>query len=298
MRCVTRRSNSAVVSVCWPVIVSSIGSMTMTTRLGCFGSGLASFDSMRARNDRQLAGLRDQVVGRLGERLLEGLRLARRAGRRAATAQAERRARRRDAGGRAASGRAGRSFAFPLEEVGLGRRDLLQRGLLQDLGAARLAILRRRGDERRAAIGRCKGARGRRAAARSARGRRSRRRRRRRGAGVGAGVRGGAGVAAASARRGRGGRRGRGRRGVGRGVARRRRGRCSRRRRRGRGDAARRAVAVAASAPARRRGVAERGTRAPLPTPPQAARGRRCAWRTGATSAAMPINAKVPATTP
>ena len=53
MRCVTRRSNSAVVSVCWPVMVSSIGSI-VTTRLGCFGSGLASFDSRRARNTGSL----------------------------------------------------------------------------------------------------------------------------------------------------------------------------------------------------------------------------------------------------
>ena len=53
MRCVTRRSNSAVVSVCWPVIVSSIGSMVIV-RFGCFGSGLASFDSSRARNTGSL----------------------------------------------------------------------------------------------------------------------------------------------------------------------------------------------------------------------------------------------------
>ena len=49
MRWTTRRSNNAVVSVCWPVIVSSIGSIVIV-RFGCFGSGLASFDSSRARN--------------------------------------------------------------------------------------------------------------------------------------------------------------------------------------------------------------------------------------------------------
>ena len=53
MRWTTRRSNSAVVSVCWPVIVSSMGSI-VTIRLGCFGSGLASFDSRRARNTGSL----------------------------------------------------------------------------------------------------------------------------------------------------------------------------------------------------------------------------------------------------
>ena len=53
IRCVTRRSNSSVVSVCCPVIMSSIGSRTML-RLGADEPLLDRVDSIFERNDGSL----------------------------------------------------------------------------------------------------------------------------------------------------------------------------------------------------------------------------------------------------
>ena len=106
---------------------------------------------------RQLAGLRDQVVGRVGGAFSK---VCGSDEEHAASDQGERereRARGQPATAMPARGR-GPSFAFPLEEVGLGRRDLLERSLLQDLGAARLASRRRRAERARAsAVGRGRG---------------------------------------------------------------------------------------------------------------------------------------------
>ena len=201
MRCVTRRSNSSVVSVCWPVIMSSIGSRTML-RLGAVEPLLDSVDSILARNDGSLpvcatrlsvasAAAFSKVSGSF-----DGVQAA------ISAARKGRAGRRRN--GRRAVADGGRSFALPLEVAGFVGGDPLERSLLQDLGAAGLPL--GGGRRRREVVRRARGARrrGRRGGARrratdgvGARGRR-------RGSAV-------AGVAAAAAAQWRGGRGGRSR---------------------------------------------------------------------------------------
>ena len=276
MRCVTRRSNSSVVSVCWPVIMSSIGSRTMLF-LGVDESLLDSVDSIRARNDGSfpVCATRLSVASAAAFSKVSG---SFEACRRRSARRRKARAGRRRSGGRSDGQRRGRSFALPLEVVGFGGGDALERGLLQDLGAAGLAL----GGGRRQCelIGRLRRARRRGRSCgdgdRRQRGRRCGRRRRRSG-GVGGG-------------------------GGGRAVAVVVVGRAARRRVRAIVVARRRRCAGVPSSPAAASAtvVATGGGQATGTEAAGAAAIGRGAWRAWncSASAAMPISAPVPATRP